>query len=691
MTEFRYKAFISYSHSDEAWARWLHGALESYRLPRKLARTDGRFGALPGRLFPVFRDRDELSSATDLSKKVREALAESAALVVICSPAAAASRWVNEEIRAFRALGRGDRIFSLIVDGDPKASGLDESCFPPALLEGGVGESQEPLAADARKWADGKPLAKLKLIAGILGIRLDELRRREQKRRTRTRIIAVAAGLAALGLITVALLSKQQEQARRAHSEALVSQIVEFSEDLNSVANLEMQRSMGERLQGYLDTLDQRHLTPESQMQIGLVLRQLGEVSRLQGRPDEALQALLESREVFRRLARQAPDDSNYLYELGNAEFYVANALMKQGSHEKAGQGFDRYADLTQELYQRDPENLDWIMELSYSHTNLAGFQNLSGTGNISSALEHINSAIQLVESALERAPANPEYLQHYATILAWTADTYLRVCDIHAALEKRAQGERLARSNLAGSPADNNLKKQHAYALTGLARVQSQAGATELAMQNLRLARETLKGLTAFDDQNLDYAWETLRRDALIFDLLSDTGDLDAALGVATGIEQPMLEVLGNEPLAQPVRYSQFAQYLIDYSALLWRAGDAPAAQAKLEQALAALETILAENPGDAVSGGRLAQARFRWWEQNGSDLFELQPGLRDRLVHQEQVGQSCAGADAAARNAMIENARATAQERVDYLIERGYYEPGFMRFCKGSELCDS
>ena len=31
-----YKAFISYSHADEAWARWLHRALEGYRVPRRL-------------------------------------------------------------------------------------------------------------------------------------------------------------------------------------------------------------------------------------------------------------------------------------------------------------------------------------------------------------------------------------------------------------------------------------------------------------------------------------------------------------------------------------------------------------------------------------------------------------------------------------------------------------------------------
>jgi len=28
--EFKYRAFISYSHSDEVWAKWLHKALETY-------------------------------------------------------------------------------------------------------------------------------------------------------------------------------------------------------------------------------------------------------------------------------------------------------------------------------------------------------------------------------------------------------------------------------------------------------------------------------------------------------------------------------------------------------------------------------------------------------------------------------------------------------------------------------------
>jgi eukaryotic-like serine/threonine-protein kinase len=51
---------------------------------------------IPKRLAPTFRESDELASATDLGRKVNEALTPSANLTVIRSPRSAASRWVNE-------------------------------------------------------------------------------------------------------------------------------------------------------------------------------------------------------------------------------------------------------------------------------------------------------------------------------------------------------------------------------------------------------------------------------------------------------------------------------------------------------------------------------------------------------------------------------------------------------------------
>lgn len=184
---FRYRAFISYRHADKAWGDWLHRALESYRVPKDLVGTEGDAGIVPARLTPVFRDREELGAAADLAREIDEALQASANLIVICSPGAAASRWVNEEILRFKRLERADRIFAIIVAGEPGAADAARECFPPALkfeldASGALSERRtEPIAADARDSGDGRENAKLKVIAGLLGVDYDRLRRREQE------------------------------------------------------------------------------------------------------------------------------------------------------------------------------------------------------------------------------------------------------------------------------------------------------------------------------------------------------------------------------------------------------------------------------------------------------------------------------------------------------------------------------
>src|ERR1043166_6542262 len=122
MAEFKYWAFLSYSHRDAKWGDWLHKALETYRVPRRLVGKVSRDGAVPERVYPVFRDREELPVSADLGANINEALGESRYLIVICSPQSAQSRWVNEEIKTFKKLGRDDRILALIVDGAPNAS-----------------------------------------------------------------------------------------------------------------------------------------------------------------------------------------------------------------------------------------------------------------------------------------------------------------------------------------------------------------------------------------------------------------------------------------------------------------------------------------------------------------------------------------------------------------------------------------
>src|SRR5712691_10234337 len=133
---FRYAAFISYSSKDAPFARRLHRALESYGIPS----TIGEFDLLGGggkknRVYPVFRDREELPSG-ELGEALKAGLRASGALIVVSSPNSAASEWVEKEIAFYLTLGRRDRIFAIIADDAPIAlDGRDATadCFPPII------------------------------------------------------------------------------------------------------------------------------------------------------------------------------------------------------------------------------------------------------------------------------------------------------------------------------------------------------------------------------------------------------------------------------------------------------------------------------------------------------------------------------------------------------------------------------
>ena len=162
-----YFAFISYKSEDVEWATWLQHELEHYHLPASFnGRTD-----VPQELRPVFRDIDELS-AGNLPEQIKQALANSQNLIVICSPQAAQSPWVNQEVETFIALGRTNRIFPFIVEGNSPSE-----FFPPALLN--LPKDEERLGGDVSK--KGRDAAFVKVVAGMLGVGFDTLWNRYEK------------------------------------------------------------------------------------------------------------------------------------------------------------------------------------------------------------------------------------------------------------------------------------------------------------------------------------------------------------------------------------------------------------------------------------------------------------------------------------------------------------------------------
>ncbi len=264
-TEFKYWAFISYSHADKKWGDWLHSALETFKVPKVLAGAEPQPGeVLPRKIFPIFRDREELPTSSDLGSMISQALAQSRCLIVICSPRAAQSRWVNQEILDYKRLGRAERILALIVDGEPNAAdgkpgfSAEAECFPEAMkyalgADGNLDKNRptEPIAADARPGMDGRINAKLKLAAGILGINYDDLKRRDERRRRRQQRIVIAVS-SALVLTFAALAAAALLQWRMATRETKIAN-AQTQEAERQKSEADTQRRAAETQKGIAD------------------------------------------------------------------------------------------------------------------------------------------------------------------------------------------------------------------------------------------------------------------------------------------------------------------------------------------------------------------------------------------------------------------------------------------------------
>ena len=193
---YTYYAFISYNHRDEKIAKWLQARLEHYKLPAVARKEIGE----DVKIRPVFRYVSDLGVAV-LREKIKQELAASKYLIVICSPHSAkpnvkGEHWVNDEVKRFIEMGRKDRIIPVIVDGMPGDE--KRECFCPALA------AAEIAGVDFK--AERKTICLQKIVAKLLGLRPDILIQRyleEQKKRRRRMfvgILPIAALMALSGL-----------------------------------------------------------------------------------------------------------------------------------------------------------------------------------------------------------------------------------------------------------------------------------------------------------------------------------------------------------------------------------------------------------------------------------------------------------------------------------------------------------
>ncbi len=235
----QYDAFISYRHTqpDSFVAQTLHRYLESFKLPRNVARhkeKESDEGQIKTRIRRVFRDREELPLVSNLADPITEALAHSEYLIVICSPRLNESIWCRKEIETFIRMHDREHVLAVLAEGEPEIS------FPEELLfreeeeqkpDGSVVYHKipvEPLAADVRGSTRREMRRKIKnellrLVAPMFACSYDDLKQRHREQRMRKIImtsVSVSVLCLLIGLVSTAAALKIQRQSQQIEADA---------------------------------------------------------------------------------------------------------------------------------------------------------------------------------------------------------------------------------------------------------------------------------------------------------------------------------------------------------------------------------------------------------------------------------------------------------------------------------------
>lgn len=552
MTSIRpFRAFVSYSHADSAFAARLQRRLEGYRLPRRLADKVAPLpGQTPGRIGPVFRDRADLSAARDLSAAVREGIAASSALVVVASPDAAKSHWVALEIALFRELHSEAPILVALARGEP------HEALPEVLRR----DDAEPLCADFRKSGDGKRLAFLKIVAGLSELPLDSLVQRDAQRQLR-RVTAVTFGAVTLMVIMALLLAialrarseaerqRTEAERQRAGAEGLVEyMLTDLRDRLRGVGRPDVMAAVNARALNYYATQGDLPLFSDDSLERrARVLHALGDDNQRMGKLDQALASFAEASRTTAAQLTKRPDDASRIFAHAQSEYYVGLIAQLRGDRAAAARHWRNYRTQADALALIEPGSVRSLSEQAYSEGGLCQLDN-EDHHDLEAAEKHCRAAIGYARGALAKSGGDPKRVVDLANRHGWLARVEIARGDARAALASREIEGRLMDRLIEGDPRNVDYTVRRTWADIGKSDAWLLLGeprrAAEVLRRRIALTREIF-GEKRPDEQILETEF---RLQLFLAKALSATGE-SAAGALRRGEElQAMLAVSSPE-----------------------------------------------------------------------------------------------------------------------------------------------
>jgi len=569
--KYKYYAFISYSHIDKDWGNWLHKTLESYRIPASLKVQKSTEQKNILKLSPIFKDSEELPTHSNLSEVIIDALHKSRYLIVICSPSSAKSKWVNKEIIDFKRMHGESKVLALIVDGEPNAidkTGYSESeeAFPEALKykvdsSGNLTHERiELLAADAREKGEGKERAKIKLIAGLLGVGFDDLWQREKRRQKKHKIIWISIVIllfliiSTLSVISLIKWKEAEDQktiaikGREAAEDLIEHTLFDLRDKLDPIGKLDLLSSTYEAVDQYYKKLGNSNMSDDVYFRIAAYHTNNGDYFKRTGSLSKAEQHYEKALEIIKKLVKKKPKDS--LLQRNYAIVYseLGTVMEAKGNDQRAFTYMLKAHRILKDQSSANPTNEQLKFELAKSYAKLGNIQRTQKNSSI--VVKNFDTALQIMNTLIDGQNKNEQWLNDKA-ILHTTYGAYLSFLNMPKKALEQLQEALNIRKELIDRYPENYLYK---YALSETYQYLGKLYLSKLhnmdeAKNFLQKAQKIMNELVKYDPTNTFWVNNLARGYDALGRLLMELNQVDQAISYYDKSIQILYQLILQDP----------------------------------------------------------------------------------------------------------------------------------------------
>jgi tetratricopeptide (TPR) repeat protein len=422
-----YDAFISYSHAkDKPIAAALQSAVQRLGKPWYKRRA-----------LRLFRDDTSLAATPQLWPTIEQALGESRFLILLASPEAAASPWVDKEIAFWLQNKSADTLLIGVTDGvlawDNAAQGFDRSettPLPPAL-KGRL--AVEPKWVDLAAYREGADTGDARFTelaadfaAAIRGMPKEDLLSQEVRQQRRALALATTAAGALLVLAIGATIAgimayraQQEAVAQRNRAERTLAAATETANDLIFDLAQRFRDTSGVPAALVKDILDRARALQEQLMRSGQVtpelrrsqhsaLNEIAETLLAQGDTKGALEAAEGAKQITQGLLRIDPGNADWQRDLSLSYNSVGDVLVAEGDLPAALTSFRAALDIVDRLAKAAPGNAGRQRDLSATYNRVGDV--LMRQGNLAEALSFFRDGLVIIEGVAKGAPDNADW-----------------------------------------------------------------------------------------------------------------------------------------------------------------------------------------------------------------------------------------------------------------------------------------